>query len=563
GGLFDTKNVGTNKDVTASVSKAGADAGNYSANTTAAAKAAITPASLVIGITAADKEYNGNRDAATTAAITSGLVAGDVVTVASTGGLFDTKNVGTNKDVTASVSKAGADAGNYSANTTAAAKAAITAKPLIGSFTVKNKIVDDNTSAVIETRSIDGVVGTENVSLSGGTATFATSSPGVNILVTGTGFTLTGSDISNYSLPVTTLTTKATIFNVATVSLSTPGPVPVSTTTVTNPSTIVATIGSDVFEPTWSYTIPSGNILAGSTTSSLSVKSTSAVVYGVSMTYKDGMGNPFTTPTVYIVFYDPNAGFVTGGGWIESKPLEESACASCKFMRAGGKANFGFTSKYEKGRTVPTGNTEFQFQAGGMNFKSSSYEWLVIASTRAQYKGVGTVNGFGNYGFLLTAIDGDLAPTKTTDKFRIKIWDIDNGGAVVYDNQYGSEDGAVPTTALGGGSIVIHEIKSGKTQSAQDVQVAVNPALTLASKLTISAYPNPAVSQFNIRLESNNTREAITLKVFNQLGQVVDVKRNLFSGQVVQVGAAYKQGAYFVEVTQGEQKQNLQLVKTN
>jgi hypothetical protein len=44
---------------------------------------------------------------------------------------------------------------------------------------------------------------------------------------------------------------------------------------------------------------------------------------------------------------------------------------------------------------------------------------------------------------------------------------------------------------------------------------------------------------------------------------VVDVKRNLFSGQVVQVGAGYKQGTYFVEVIQGEQKQNLQVVKTN
>ena len=85
----------------------------------------------------------------------------------------------------------------------------------------------------------------------------------------------------------------------------------------------------------------------------------------------------------------------------------------------------------------------------------------------------------------------------------------------------------------------------------------------MANKLTLKAYPNPAISQFNISLESNNTRDAITLKVYNQLGQVVDVKRNLFSGQVVQVGAAYKQGTYFIEVTQGEQKQNLQVVKSN
>jgi len=41
------------------------------------------------------------------------------------------------------------------------------------------------------------------------------------------------------------------------------------------------------------------------------------------------------------------------------------------------------------------------------------------------------------------------------------------------------------------------------------------------------------------------------------------VKNNLFSGQTIQVGAAYKQGAYFVEVIQGEQRERLQVVKTN
>ena len=43
------------------------------------------------------------------------------------------------------------------------------------------------------------------------------------------------------------------------------------------------------------------------------------------------------------------------------------------------------------------------------------------------------------------------------DRFRIKIWDGSQGNGVVYDNELGAEDGAVPTTALGGGSIVIHK----------------------------------------------------------------------------------------------------------
>ena len=121
-----------------------------------------------------------------------------------------------------------------------------------------------------------------------------------------------------------------------------------------------------------------------------------------------------------------------------------------------GKANFGFVSKYQKGATVPTGNTQFQFNAGNLNFQSQNYEWLVVSGARAQFKGAGTINGSGNYGFLLSAIDGQVSGGGGTDKFRIKIWDKNNSDAVVYDNQIDAADDAAPTTAIGGGSIVIH-----------------------------------------------------------------------------------------------------------
>ena len=42
------------------------------------------------------------------------------------------------------------------------------------------------------------------------------------------------------------------------------------------------------------------------------------------------------------------------------------------------------------------------------------------------------------------------------DRFRIKIWLGNEGNGVVYDNMMGAPNGADPTTALGGGSIVIH-----------------------------------------------------------------------------------------------------------
>ena len=91
-----------------------------------------------------------------------------------------------------------------------------------------------------------------------------------------------------------------------------------------------------------------------------------------------------------------------------------------------------------------------------MNFSSTVYEWLVVSGSMAQYKGSGTINGAGNYGFLLSAVDGDLTGGGGADKFRVKIWDKATGN-VVYDNLLGTSDTATPTTVIGGGSIVIHK----------------------------------------------------------------------------------------------------------
>lgn len=71
-------------------------------------------------------------------------------------------------------------------------------------------------------------------------------------------------------------------------------------------------------------------------------------------------------------------------------------------------------------------------------------------------KGTGTINSLGNYGFMLTAIDGQVNGGGNTDKFRIKIWDKDQVNIIVYDNQLSAGENDGPTTTLVSGSIVIH-----------------------------------------------------------------------------------------------------------
>ena len=174
-----------------------------------------------------------------------------------------------------------------------------------------------------------------------------------------------------------------------------------------------------------------------------------AGVYNVALTVTDS-GGLSTQATTYFVVYDPNGGFVTGGGWINSPAGAYTADSALT-----GKANFGFVSKYQKGATAPTGQTEFHFQAGNFRFTSTSYEWLVVSGPKAQYKGAGTVNGVSGYSFMLTVTDGQVAGGGGVDKFRIK---ITGPNGVVYDNVPGQGDDLKTSDpqAIAGGSIVIH-----------------------------------------------------------------------------------------------------------
>jgi len=177
-----------------------------------------------------------------------------------------------------------------------------------------------------------------------------------------------------------------------------------------------------------------------------------AGVYSIVIYIEDEDGANDTEKYQYIVVFNPDDGFVTGGGWINSP---EGAYPADPNLT--GKATFGFVSKYKKGQSQPSGNTEFQFHAASLNFHSRDYDWLVIAGTKAMYKGTGTINGEGNYGFLISAVDGDLKGDGHPDKFRIKIWDKDQGDLLVYDNNIGDDEEAEPTTILGEGQIKIHK----------------------------------------------------------------------------------------------------------
>jgi hypothetical protein len=253
------------------------------------------------------------------------------------------------------------------------------------------------------------------------------------------------------------------------------------------------------------------------------------------------------------VVYDPNGGFVTGSGWIQS-PTN----AYAPNPAAAGTAYFGFVSKYQKGATQPVGTTGFEFEAAGMAFRSTSYEWLVVAGVQAQYKGAGTLNGEPGYIFILTATDAQVNGGAGTDRFRIKIWKDGETGPV-YDNQRGAADDATATTAIGGGSIMVHDDRS-KARETAEVRTE-----TPVATATLRSFPNPFTGKTTLEFTLGRN-EAYTLDVYDLNGRQVAT----LGGATAQAGLVNRvvweaktatSGVYFARLTSKSGVQHVKLVR--
>ncbi len=180
-------------------------------------------------------------------------------------------------------------------------------------------------------------------------------------------------------------------------------------------------------------------------------------IYPLTVTVTDDFGASDSAEFQFLVVYDPYGDIVKGVGWIESPPdaCQIPACLDHHGALPGdpGRAYFGFVAKYPKGGTVPSGQTGFR--VGGLAFHSTAYDWLVVIGHWAQLKGIGTINGTGDYGFLLALVDAKRTPSQDADGFRIKIWDRAAMDEIVYDNRPGEPDDSDSLTEIGAGSIVI------------------------------------------------------------------------------------------------------------
>jgi hypothetical protein len=136
-------------------------------------------------------------------------------------------------------------------------------------------------------------------------------------------------------------------------------------------------------------------------------------MYTINATVTDDDGGA-GSGSVMVIVYDPDAGFATGGGHIESA------------VGAAGKGQFQFNPHYRPGEDGPAasgGKVRFRLDSENVRLQSTGLEWLVVTPDRkVAVKGTGTLAGRdGGYGFVMYSYDAD------PDRYRIVVWPLDEG----------------------------------------------------------------------------------------------------------------------------------------
>lgn len=221
-GNYDTQHVGTNKQVVFSgFVLTGSTAIDYSFTplTLSANIGKIDPKAITASVTGAiTKIYDGTTTATLGANYSLlGVVVGDLITLQTGTGTYDTKNVGAGKLVrfnglTLGAGNLSSSAGDYKLSSTSmigTTNGQITAKSVsiaqVGTIT---KTYDGTTTATLKPGgyTITGMIAGDGVSVATLTGAYNTKHAGSGLLVSFTGVSLTGANAANYSLGSSSLT---------------------------------------------------------------------------------------------------------------------------------------------------------------------------------------------------------------------------------------------------------------------------------------------------------------------------------------------------------------------
>lgn len=284
-------------------------------------------------------------------------------------------------------------------------------------------------------------------------------------------------------------------------------------------------------------------------------------MYAATVTVTDQCDASATYVFESIIVVSRHSGSVKGSGWYYSEPD-----FYVKNKRAAGKAQFQFSAAYSQEGQELKGKIAFAFRQGPLDFKSTGLEMLEIDGQNAILTGEGKLNKKTGYRILIGMYDGGnqeadgaIAFRKKEkdhhgdDRIRVKIWDP--FGAVVYDTQTGSEDDAYAVTALGGGSIEIHQTTFG---DFMDDSVA-----SYFDEGSTEVYPNPFADWLSVRFVSESG-ENVNLQLMDLTGRVIFDRTYRVSDDgsySIDLPNDVHKGLYILTIKQGKRVEYLRLLR--
>ncbi|WP_143774412.1 YDG domain-containing protein, partial [Niastella vici] len=607
---FDTKNVGTNKTLTPAslVINDGNSGLNYLVHYITDGTGIITKKGITGNVTANNKVYDGNRNASIATRTLTGVILYDAVTYTGGAATFDDvppgtgQNVGTNKPVTATgLSLTGADALNYSVNTSAATTANITTA---GLTITANDLTTQYSDPVGFSVSYSGFASGDGPGSLGGSLTYTTTPAATTgtspVIATGAPgvYTITPAGLTSGNYSITFKTGTLTITK-EDAQVTYTGLTLVATTTPTS-STANLTLSATIQDITAvsgdpAYDVYAGDIRKATVTFNIDGVDKATVPIGLVNGSDTKTGTAITTVTgvgigdhtvliklngyyigtaagdnSFVVEVFQNTGdFITGGGY-----LKLTNSSGQKPGDAGTKNNFGFNIKYNKGGTNLQGtiNTIIRRMEGGVlhvyQVKGNSMTSLTVNGTAtpptAVFNGKANVTDItnpaspisigGNYTLQVSMTD--QGEPGTNDKIGITVFNKDGG--IWYTSNWDGTQTIQQT--LGGGNLVVHGSNVGTAPIARTE--TGNPAQTVTTvpnnPFIVKVYGNPTMDHFNISI--SGSAEKISLRVIDIRGRLIEYRENVPQG-TLQLGDLYYKGFYYLEVWQGNHIRQLKLVK--
>ena len=161
----------------------------------------------------------------------------------------------------------------------------------------------------------------------------------------------------------------------------------------------------------------------------------------------------------------------------------------------------------------------------------------------------------GNCVMQLDLFDGDYSSPALKDQLAVTIYR--NKGGVWFSSYW---NGAKTIrTDLWSGNVAVTGVPV--TTITQKSSQATNDEVVRSKYLSLTAFPNPTNSHFILKVESDDLKDLMLVRIMDISGRVIKVFTEVSPGQTLEIGAEYRPGVYIAEVTQGDRRKQIKLIK--